>query len=116
MHVPQQLTSPSAPAPLVDESVDESLDAALDVGFGNLWRVIIHNDEVTPYDYVISVLETVFFLSSELAEHVTWTAHEQGQAVVVIRPRTEAERLVDIAKTRARLDGFPLTFTLEIED
>lgn len=81
----------------------------------NLWKVIIHNDDVTPFEYVIFILEHVFVLSSEMAEHVTWMAHTNGEAVVVIRPRNEAERLIMAARGRSRIDGFPLTFSLEQE-
>jgi ATP-dependent Clp protease adaptor protein ClpS len=81
-----------------------------------LFRVLIHNDDVTPYNYVILVLRTIFKLSHELAEHVTWVAHNTGVARVVTRPRGEARRLVDRAHTAARVDGYPLTFSLEPED
>jgi ATP-dependent Clp protease adapter protein ClpS len=54
-------------------------------------------------------------LSEEIAEHVANTAHSEGQAVVVVRPRDEAERLAKVARARARLDGFPLMFSLEQE-
>ena len=57
------------------------------------YRVLIHNDDVTTFDYVIRILGQIFLLSHEMADHIAWTTHEQGQAVVVIRPRPEAERL-----------------------
>ena len=79
------------------------------------WFVLLHNDDVTPFEYVIRVLTSLFLLSEEMAEHVAQTAHSEGKAVVVVRPRAEAERLVKVARTRARLDGYPLTFSLEPE-
>ncbi len=79
------------------------------------WLVLVHNDEVTPFDYVMRILTTIFLLSEELADHVAHTAHSEGVAVVVIRPRTEAERLVKVARARARIDGYPLTFSMEPE-
>ena len=79
------------------------------------WFVLVHNDEVTPYEYVVRLLEHLFMLSDEMAEHVAQTAHTEGKAVVVVRPRAEAERLVKVARSRARLDGYPLTFSLEPE-
>jgi ATP-dependent Clp protease adaptor protein ClpS len=79
------------------------------------WLVLVHNDEVTPFDYVMRILTSIFLLSEELAEHVAQTAHSEGVAVVVIRPRTEAERLVKVARARARIDGYPLTFSMEPE-
>jgi ATP-dependent Clp protease adaptor protein ClpS len=81
-----------------------------------LYRILIHNDDVTPYNYVTLVLRTLFKLSYELAEHITWVAHTTGVARVVTRPRNEAKRLVDRAHAAARLDGFPLTFSMEPEE
>lgn len=77
------------------------------------YLILVHNDDVTPYDFVIAVLRRIFRLSPELAEHITWEAHTKGVAPVVTRPRTEAQRLVDEAHAAARANGYPLTFTLE---
>ena len=78
-------------------------------------KIIVHNDEVTPYDYVIHILGDLFMLSEELADHIAWTAHTKGVAVVVVRGRTEAEKLVRVAHGRARQANYPLTFSLEQE-
>lgn len=80
-----------------------------------LYRVLIHNDDVTPYQYVIAVLMVTFNLSHELAEHITYVAHTTGCARVITCPRSEAERLVGQAHAAARADGYPLTFSLEPE-
>lgn len=79
------------------------------------YRILVHNDDITPFDFVIRVLRTIFGLSPELAEHVTWTAHVRGVALVMVRPRAEAERLVAKAHIAARLERFPLTFSIEPE-
>ena len=79
----------------------------------SLYFVLLHNDDVTPYDYVTGLLGDLFMLSEELAEHIAVTAHTRGAAVVVVRPRSEAEKLVKVAHSRARREGFPLTFSLE---
>jgi len=81
-----------------------------------LYKVLIHNDDVTPLDYVIRILRRIFMLSQELAEHVAETAHSDEVAIVVIRPRTEAEKLVGAARLQARADGYPLTFSLEPDE
>ncbi len=79
------------------------------------FQILLHNDEITPYDYVTQLLTGVFFLSEELADHIAWTAHNKGAAVVVVRPRPEAHKLVAVAHSRARADGFPLSFSLHPE-
>lgn len=98
MHLPEQTFQPET---------TELMEA--------LFRVLLHNDEVTPFEYVIKILAMVFMLSSEISEHVALTAHNEGIAIVVIKPRNEAERLSISANRRARADGFPLTFSIEPE-
>jgi len=101
--------------PLTTPGTREDLDEWADATTEGMWNIIIHNDDITPYLYVILILEQVFLLSDEMAEHVTWVAHNEGQAIVAVRPRAEAQRLIDVAHGRARTDGFPLTFSMEPE-
>ena len=79
------------------------------------WRVIIHNDDVTPYDFVVQLLMSIFKLSNELSDHIALTAHITGQALVVTRLRREAEMLAAKAHFAARMEDYPLMFTLEPE-
>jgi ATP-dependent Clp protease adaptor protein ClpS len=106
MNLPNRLQTTD---PLVDSDVRS--ESQLEPPF----IVYIHNDDVTPYNYVTLVLSHIFKLSHELAEHITWVAHTTGVARVVTRPRPQAERLVAKAHAIAKLDGYPLTFSLEPE-
>jgi ATP-dependent Clp protease adaptor protein ClpS len=77
------------------------------------WLVLIHNDNITTFEFVIDILQRIFRLSKEIAEHIAWETHTKDVAPVVTRPKSEAERLVGQAHTAARANGFPLTFTIE---
>jgi ATP-dependent Clp protease adaptor protein ClpS len=101
-----------APAEIGSEVNQQAIEP-LHTVTNDQWKIIVHNDEVTPYDYVIHILGDLFMLSEELADHVAWTAHTKGVAVVVVRPRLEAEKLVKVAHGRARQVSYPLTFSLE---
>ena len=79
------------------------------------YRVLIHNDDVTPYDFVIVILLRVFELSSIDAEYVTFVAHTQGLAHVATLPKPEAIKRVGKAHFAASLEGYPLMFTIEPE-
>jgi ATP-dependent Clp protease adaptor protein ClpS len=46
-----------------------------------LYRVIIHNDDVTPMDFVVHILKTVFYLSNNKAADVMMTAHMIGMKI-----------------------------------
>ena len=91
--------------PVDDVKAQESLES--------FYRVLVHNDNVTPYDFVIMVLSRFFRLDASEAEHVTWTAHSSGTALVAVLPLTEAQKRVGRAHFAASLEGYPLTFSIE---
>jgi ATP-dependent Clp protease adaptor protein ClpS len=80
-----------------------------------LYRVIIHNDDVTPMDFVVNVLTSIFFLSQPDAIEVMYTAHYKGAAYVQTLPKSEAERRINKAHFAAGLEGYPLHFSMEPE-
>ena len=82
---------------------------------GPLYRVIIHNDDVTPMDVVVYVLRGIFLLSGPRAVQVMYTAHYQGSAYVQTLPKNEAQRRIHRAHFAARLEGYPLYFSMERE-
>jgi ATP-dependent Clp protease adaptor protein ClpS len=100
------------PAPLITKEITEAWQA----DHGPLYRVIIHNDDVTPMDFVISVLQNIFLLNGPSAVQVMYTAHFHGSAYVQTLPLGEAQRRVHRAHYTAAVAGFPLQFTLESEE
>ena len=82
---------------------------------GEQGRIIVHNDDVTPYDFVLLILRQVFSLSPSQAERVTLRAHVTGLAYVMTLPLEEAKHRVGRAHGLARQAGFPLAFTIEPE-
>jgi ATP-dependent Clp protease adaptor protein ClpS len=80
-----------------------------------LYRVIIHNDDVTPMDFVIHVLITIFSIPNANAVNIMYTAHLNGAAHVQTLPKTEAKRRINKAYFAARLKGYPLEFSMEPE-
>ena len=80
-----------------------------------LSRVIVHNDDVTPMDFVVGVLTGIFQLPAPDAVDVMLTAHYQGEALVATLPKSEAEARVNKAHFAAGLEGYPLHFSMEPE-
>lgn len=75
--------------------------------------ILIHHDDATPYEFLAMLLQTVFELSRELADHLVSVIYTHGSARVVTRPRGEAEQLANRARAVALLNGFPLMVSLE---
>jgi ATP-dependent Clp protease adaptor protein ClpS len=80
-----------------------------------LYRILIHNDHVTPMDFVVQILKTIFYLSNERALDVMMTAHITGIAYVQTVPKSEAEKRINKAHFAAGLEGYPLHFSMEPE-
>jgi len=89
----------------------EETDSALEP----LCRVIIHNDDATPMDFVVEVLKQIFFLANDRAADIMLTAHIKGSAYVQTLPRMEAEKRVQHAHQAAGMEGYPLHFSIERE-
>ncbi len=68
-------------------------------------RVLVHNDDVTPIEYVASLLRRVFELGWFKALRVTMKAHVTGRAVVVVEDCPKAKQHVDLAHETARSEG-----------
>ena len=80
-----------------------------------LYRVLIHNDDVTPMDFVVRVLQEIFHLGMVRSIAVMMEAHTRGVAHVVTEPLESAEFHVDQCRSLSRARHFPLTFTIEPE-
>ena len=80
-----------------------------------LYRVLIHNDHITPMDFVVQILKTIFYLANDRALEIMMTAHITGTAYVQTLPKPEAEKRVDKAHAEANWAGYPLQFSMEPE-
>jgi ATP-dependent Clp protease adaptor protein ClpS len=79
------------------------------------YRVIIHNDDVTPMDFVVNILERIFFVVGPDAVDIMYRAHFSGAAYVQTVSRSEAQSRIGKAHFAAGLEGYPLRFTMEPE-
>lgn len=82
----------------------------------SMYRVVLHNDEITHGEFVIRVLNIVFNKSLQEALVITRKAHMSGAATVSILPKSIADAKVKTAMDMAKENEFPLLFTSEKED
>ncbi len=80
-----------------------------------LYNVLLLNDDFTPMDFVVTILEQVFFLPNEKAEAVMMTVHTHGQAVCGIYAKDIAEMKVNQVISIARANEHPLQCIMEEE-
>jgi len=67
-----------------------------------MYKVVIMNDDYTPMDFVVEVLESFFNMDREKATRIMIAIHTEGQATVGIYTRdvaeTKAAQVVDYAQ------------------
>ena len=79
----------------------------------SLYAVVLLNDDYTPMEFVVDVLESLFQKTPAEAYRVMMQVHVNGRGVGGIYPWEVAETKVDALLTRAREAGHPLQATIE---
>ena len=81
----------------------------------SLYKVLLLNDDYTPMEFVVHVLERFFGLSHAQAFEIMLTVHKKGLAVVGVFSYEIAETKVAQVMDFARRHQHPLQCTLEKE-
>jgi ATP-dependent Clp protease adaptor protein ClpS len=79
------------------------------------WKVILLNDDYTPMDFVIQVLQEIFKHSQDTATNITMQIHNEGSGIAGVYSFEIAEVKAVEATTLARSNGFPLQVKMEEE-
>ena len=78
-----------------------------------LYKVMLLNDDYTPMDFVVVVLQTVFAMSREKATQVMLQVHREGMGVCGTYTREVASAKVEQVVAIARKHQHPLQCTME---
>src|SRR5690348_18340929 len=78
-----------------------------------MFKVMLLNDDYTPMDFVVVVLQTVFAMSREQATQVMLKVHRDGMGVCGVYTREVAAAKVDQVLNIARKHQHPLQCTME---
>jgi ATP-dependent Clp protease adaptor protein ClpS len=78
-----------------------------------LYKVVLVNDDYTPMEFVIHVLETIFQKSPAEAFRIMMQVHLNGSGVAGIYPWEVAETKADKVISLASEAGHPLKATIE---
>jgi ATP-dependent Clp protease adaptor protein ClpS len=81
----------------------------------SLYRVLLLNDDYTPMEFVVFVLERIFNKSREDATHIMLHVHQHGVGVCGVFTYEVAETKVAQVMDLARRNEHPLQCTMEKE-
>lgn len=77
------------------------------------YAVVLFNDDYTPMEFVIEILQVYFTLDLDRATEVMLTVHYRGKGVAGIYPRDIAETKAQQVNNYARSQGHPLLCQIE---
>ena len=80
-----------------------------------LYKVLFHNDNVTPMDFVIDLLMTIFKHDETTSKELTLEIHNAGSSVVGMYTYEIAEQKALEATHVSRSNNFPLKISVEAE-
>jgi len=78
-----------------------------------MFKVLLLNDDYTPMDFVVMVLQKIFALSLEKATQVMLKVHKEGIGVCGVYPRDVAATKVEQVKSYAKQYQHPLQCVME---
>lgn len=78
-----------------------------------LYKVLLHNDDYTTMEFVISILETVFQKSTPDATKIMLNVHNEGVGVAGVYTREICETKISLVHQLAKKNEFPLRCSME---
>lgn len=78
-----------------------------------LYKVVLLNDDYTPMEFVVLVLESFFQMNREKATQVMLHVHTRGVGVCGVYTRDVAETKVNLVNDYARDNQHPLLCAME---
>jgi ATP-dependent Clp protease adaptor protein ClpS len=78
-----------------------------------MYQVLLLNDDYTPMEFVVAVLQRFFAMSREKATQVMLRVHREGRGVCGIFPRDVAASKVEQVSSYSRQHQHPLQCVME---
>jgi ATP-dependent Clp protease adaptor protein ClpS len=99
--------APAEDIGLASEEVDEEVRPP------PMYQVVLLNDDFTPMEFVVAILERVFRMPHARAMQVMLDVHQKGRAICGVYTREVAETKVSLVIELARDNDHPLQCVAE---
>jgi ATP-dependent Clp protease adaptor protein ClpS len=81
-----------------------------------LYKVLLHNDDFTPMEFVVFIQQTIFNHGENDADILMLDVHPKGNGLSRVFTFEVAEMKVDKVTSLAQANEFPLLCTMEEDD
>jgi len=98
---------------LIMSDISSQIDVKMTLKVPSMWKVVIHNDDYTPVEFVVALIHKIFDKSIEDATKLTYAVHNNGKAIVGIYTKEIAMTKISLVRENADNFGHPLLATAE---
>lgn len=98
-----------------EENQDTGLLEKAEVREPSLYKVLLINDDFTPMDFVVHVLQKFFNKNADDAKRIMLDVHQHGQGLAGIFSFEVAETKVFLTNNLSKQNKYPLKCTMEKE-
>ena len=95
------------------DPVEDVLLADPELKKPQMYAVVMYNDDYTPMEFVVDVLQNHFKHSLDSAISIMLAIHQQGKGIAGIYPKDIAETKAQTVNREARQAGYPLLSQIE---
>jgi ATP-dependent Clp protease adaptor protein ClpS len=106
-------SSPPAPAPTRVDDDSVAVADRVDTKPPPMYRVLLLNDDYTPMDFVVGVLQMVFSMTRQQATQVMLQVHRTGMGTCGVFTKEIADTKVQQVQEIAQEHQHPLQCTME---
>ena len=78
-----------------------------------MYKVVLNNDDYTPMEFVVHILEVFFAMSRDKATHIMLQVHTRGKGVCGVYTKEIAETKMNQINEYAKQSDHPLLCTVE---
>jgi ATP-dependent Clp protease adaptor protein ClpS len=101
-----------------DDNMDDGVaiaEAKPKIKKPKMYKVLILNDDYTPMDFVVHILQAFFNLTEDKAQNIMLNVHTKGKGVCGVYTRDVAETKVEQVNDYSRQNQHPLLCTMEAD-
>lgn len=108
------MPAPAEPDVIDRKDVVEKKEPKLD--HPKAWQVVMHNDDFTPFEFVVIMLLKIFNKNLQEAENLMMAIHKGDKGVCGVYSHDVAETKVKEVMDWAKVEGHPLMLHAEPQD
>lgn len=95
------------------EKIIVNVDMPMFMENDDTYNLVLHNDDVTPMDYVIIALLTVFEKTEQEGVELMLHAHQNGSAIIATVDYNSGKAKLEALEVLNMLTGFDLKVTMQ---